>query len=40
MGRNELMEAVILTSLVLIIALLGFIAFMIFIKGHNIDEKK
>ena len=40
MGRNELMEAVILTSLVLIIALLGFIAFMIFIIGHNIDEKK
>ena len=40
MGRNELMEAVILTSLVLIIALLGFIAFMIFIIGHNIDERK
>jgi len=34
------MEAVILTSLVLIIALLGFIAFMIFIIGHNLDEKK
>ena len=40
MGRDGLMEAVILTSLVLIIALLGFIAFMIFIIGHNIDEKK
>ena len=40
MGRDELMEAVILGSLVLIIALLGFIAFMIFIIGHNIDEKK
>ena len=39
MGRNELMEAVILTSLVLIIALLGFIAFMIFIIGHNIDKR-
>ena len=40
MGRNELMEAMILGSLVLIIALLGFIAFMIFIIGHNIDERK
>ena len=40
MGRNGLMEAIILGSLVLIIALLGFIAFMIFIIGHNIDEKK
>ena len=40
MGRDGLMEAVILGSLVLIIALLGFIAFMIFIIGHNIDEKK
>ena len=34
------MEFMILTSLVLIIALLGFIAFMIFIIGHNLDEKK
>ena len=34
------MEAMILGSLVLIIALLGFIAFMIFIIGHNIDERK
>jgi hypothetical protein len=33
------MEALILGSLVLIIALLGFIAFMIFIIGHNIDER-
>ena len=40
MGRNGLMEAIILGSLVLIIALLGFIAFMIFIIGHNIDERK
>ena len=40
MGRNELMEAVILGSLVLIIALLSFIAFMVFIIGHNIDERK
>jgi len=34
------MEFMILTSLVVIIALLGFIAFMIFIIGHNLDEKK
>ena len=34
------METLILGSLVLIIALLGFIAFMIFIIGHNIDERK
>ena len=40
MGRNELMESMILGSLVLIIALLGFIAFMVFIIGHNLDEKK
>jgi|TARA_R110001583_G_scaffold54532_1_gene166801 hypothetical protein len=33
------MEFIILTSLVFIIGLLGFIAFMIFIIGHNIDEK-
>ena len=29
----------ILTSLVLIIVLLAFIAFMIFIIGHNLDDK-
>ena len=34
------MEAMILGSLVVIIALLGFIAFMVFIIGHNIDERK
>ena len=41
MGRDGsgLMEFIILTSLVLIIGLLGFIAFMIFIIGHNIDDK-
>ncbi len=33
------MEAMILGSLVVIIGLLGFIAFMIFIIGHNIDER-
>ena len=33
-------EMIILTSLVLIIGLLGFIAFMGFIIGHNLDEKK
>jgi|TARA_R100001594_G_scaffold144793_1_gene194306 hypothetical protein len=32
-------EIVILTSLVVIIALLGFIAFMIFVIGHNLDKK-
>ena len=42
MGRDGpgLMEFIILTSLVLIIGLLGFIAFMIFIIGHNLDKKK
>ena len=40
MGRNELMEAVILTSLVVIIGLLGFIAFLIFVIGRILDEKK
>ena len=42
MGRDGsgLMEAVILGSLVLIIGLLGFIALMIFIIGHNLDKKK
>ena len=34
------MEALILGSLVLIIALLGFIAFMIFVIGYNLDKKK
>jgi hypothetical protein len=34
------MEFMVLGSLVLIIGLLGFIAFMIFIIGHNIDERK
>jgi len=34
------MEFMILTSLAVIIGLLGFIAFMVFIIGHNIDEKK
>ena len=34
------MEALILGSLVLIIALLGFIAFMIFVIGRILDEKK
>ena len=32
-------ETIILTALVLIIGLLGFIAFMVFIIGHNLDEK-
>ena len=35
-----MMEAVILGSLVLIIGLLGFIALMVFIIGHNLDKKK
>jgi len=34
------MEALILGSLVVIIALLGFIALMIFIIGYNIDKNK
>jgi len=33
------MEAMILTSLILIIGLLGFIALMVFIIGHNLDNK-
>ena len=37
--KKEMSEFVILTSLVLIIGLLGFIALMIFIIGHNIDDK-
>ena len=32
-------EAIILVSLILIIGLLGFIALMVFIIGHNIDDK-
>ena len=32
-------EIVILTSLVLIIGLLGFIALMVFIIGHNLDDQ-
>ena len=39
MGRNGLMEAIVLGLLVIIIALLGFIAFMVFIIGHNIDKR-
>ena len=39
-GEKEMSETIILTSLVLIIGLLGFIAFMVFIIGHNLDEKK
>ena len=38
--KKEMSEMVILTSLVLIIGLLGFIALMIFIIGHNLDKKK
>ena len=38
-GEKEMSETIILTSLVLIIGLLGFIAFMVFIIGHNLDEK-
>ncbi len=34
------MEALILGSLVVIIGLLGFIAFMIFIIGYNIDKSQ
>ena len=42
MGRNGpgMMEAIILVSLVLIIGLLCFIALMVFIIGHNLDNKK
>ena len=39
-GEEEMNEFVILTSLVLIIGLLGFIALMIFIIGYNIDKNK
>jgi len=34
------MEFIILTSLVLIIGLLGFIALMVFVIGYNIDRNK
>ena len=42
MGGNGpgMTEAVILGLLVLIIGLLGFIALMIFIIGHNLDKKE
>ena len=36
--KKEMSEFVILTSLAVIIGLLGFIAFMIFIIGYNIDK--
>jgi len=41
MGGNGpgMTEAMILGSLVLIIGLLGFIALMIFVIGHNLDNK-
>ena len=38
--KKEMSEIVILTSLVLIIGLLGFIALMIFVIGYNLDERK
>ena len=42
MGRDGsgLMEFFILTSLVLIIGLLGFIALMVFVIGYNIDKSQ
>ena len=42
MGRDGsgLMEFIILTSLVLIIGLLGFIALMVFIIGYNIAKSQ
>ena len=39
-GEKEMSAFVILTSLALIIALLGVIAFMIFVIGYNIDKNK
>ena len=39
-GEEEMSETIILTSLVVIVGLLGFIAFMIFVIGRNLDEKK
>ena len=38
--KKEMSEIVILTSLALIIGLLGFIALMIFIIGYNIDKSQ
>ena len=38
--KKEMSEFVILTSLVLIIGLLGFIALMVFIIGYNIDKSQ
>ena len=38
--EKEMSEFVILTSLVLIIGLLGFIALMVFIIGYNIDKSQ
>ena len=38
-GEEEMSETIILTSLVLIIGLLGFIAFMIFVIGRILDDK-
>jgi hypothetical protein len=32
-------EFIVLSSLVVIIGLLGFIAFMIFVIGYNLDKK-
>ena len=37
--EKEMSEIIILASLVLIVGLLGFIALMIFIIGHNLDRK-
>ena len=39
-GEKEMSAFVILTSLVLIIGLLGFIAFMVFVIGYNIDKSQ
>ena len=36
--EREMSEIIILTSLILIVGLLGFIALMVFIIGRNIDE--
>ena len=36
--EKEMSEIIILTSLVLIVGLLGFISLMVFIIGRNIDE--
>ena len=38
--KKEMSEFVILTSLVLIIGLLGFIALMVFVIGYNIDKSQ